>query len=69
MVSAAAAAALDFDDRTDLIYVLRGDAIYASVRIIFFDVASHAFRTRYVDIINNESWIKCVVNFHHQAAP
>ena len=36
-----------------LIYVLCEDMNYASVRVIFFDVASYGFETRYASTINN----------------
>ena len=49
----------------NLIYVLRSSTIYASVRLTFFDVASHASLTQHVGMINNEqkSISKCERGF------
>ena len=39
------------------IYVLRNSAIYAVVRVIFFDVALYTSGTRFLDKLNNEQLI------------
>ena len=48
-----------------LIYALGKDIFYASVRVIFFDVASYACGTCYVNTMNNQqaSIMKCEQGF------